>query len=116
MFAIQRRHRDLRLAEVGRHHLGTLHHLGHRAFGQQLAMVEDDDAVGERHHRAHHVLDEVLSGLTPSEIDDAVALIHRIRDQGSTIVFVEHVMRAVMALTDRVVVPVSYTHLRAHET
>ena len=50
------------------------------------------------------LLDEVLSGLTPSEIDGAVALIRRIRDQGSTIIFVEHVMRAVMALTDRVVV------------
>ena len=50
------------------------------------------------------LLDEVLCGLTPSEIDDAVALIRRIRDQGSTIVFVEHVMRAVMALTDRIVV------------
>jgi branched-chain amino acid transport system permease protein len=50
------------------------------------------------------MLDEVLCGLTPSEIDDAVALIRRIRDQGSTIVFVEHVMRAVVALTDRVVV------------
>ena len=33
-----------------------------------------------------------------------MALIRRIRDQGSTILFVEHVMRAVMALTDRVVV------------
>jgi branched-chain amino acid transport system permease protein len=50
------------------------------------------------------LLDEVLCGLTPAEIDDAVALIRRIRDQGSTIVFVEHVMRAVMALTDRIVV------------
>jgi branched-chain amino acid transport system permease protein len=50
------------------------------------------------------LLDEVLCGLTPSEIDDAVALIRRIRDQGATIVFVEHVMRAVMALTDRIVV------------
>ncbi|HEY2188002.1 MAG TPA: branched-chain amino acid ABC transporter ATP-binding protein/permease [Caldimonas sp.] len=50
------------------------------------------------------LLDEVLCGLTPSEIDGAVALIRRIRDQGATIVFVEHVMRAVMALSDRVVV------------
>ncbi|MEP6720745.1 MAG: branched-chain amino acid ABC transporter ATP-binding protein/permease [Variovorax sp.] len=50
------------------------------------------------------LLDEVLCGLTPSEIDDAVALIRRIRDQGASIVFVEHVMRAVMALTDRIVV------------
>jgi branched-chain amino acid transport system permease protein len=46
----------------------------------------------------------VLSGLTPSEMNEAIELIRRIRDQGSTIVFVEHVMRAVMALTDRIVV------------
>jgi branched-chain amino acid transport system permease protein len=50
------------------------------------------------------LLDEVLCGLTPSEIQSAVALIRRIRDQGTTIVFVEHVMDAVMALTDRIVV------------
>lgn len=50
------------------------------------------------------LLDEVLSGMTPSEINEAIELIRRIRDQGSTIVFVEHVMRAVMALADRVAV------------
>jgi branched-chain amino acid transport system permease protein len=50
------------------------------------------------------LLDEVLSGLTPSEIDSAIATIRAIRDQGATIVFVEHVMRAVMELTDRIVV------------
>ncbi|WBY03289.1 branched-chain amino acid ABC transporter ATP-binding protein/permease [Ramlibacter tataouinensis] len=50
------------------------------------------------------LLDEVLCGLTPTEIQSAVTLIRRIRDQGTTIVFVEHVMDAVMALTDRIVV------------
>jgi branched-chain amino acid transport system permease protein len=50
------------------------------------------------------LLDEVLSGLTPTETHAAVALIRRIRDQGTSIVFVEHVMDAVMALTDRIVV------------
>ncbi len=49
-------------------------------------------------------LDEVLSGLTHAEMDGALRLIRTIRDQGATIVFVEHVMRAVMELTDRVVV------------
>ena len=49
-------------------------------------------------------LDEVLSGLTPGEMDEAIRLIRAIRDQGATVVFVEHVMRAVMELTDRVVV------------
>ena len=50
------------------------------------------------------LLDEVLCGLTPTEIQSAVEQIKRIRDQGTTIVFVEHVMDAVMALTDRIVV------------
>ena len=50
------------------------------------------------------LLDEVLSGLTPGEINGAVEVIRSIREQGATIVFVEHVMRAVLALSDRVVV------------
>jgi branched-chain amino acid transport system permease protein len=50
------------------------------------------------------LLDEVLSGLTPTEINEAIDMILRIRGQGTTIVFVEHVMRAVMALADRIVV------------
>ena len=50
------------------------------------------------------LLDEVLSGLTPAEIDEAVDLILRIRRQGTTIVLVEHVMRIVTALSDRIVV------------
>jgi branched-chain amino acid transport system permease protein len=50
------------------------------------------------------LLDEVLSGLNPAEIDSAIALIKRIRANGTTIVFVEHLMRAVVALSDRVAV------------
>ena len=50
------------------------------------------------------LLDEVLSGLTPAEINAAVQTIRRIRDQGTSIVFVEHVMSAVLALSDRLVV------------
>lgn len=50
------------------------------------------------------LLDEVLSGLTPSEIDSAIRTVQAIRDQGTTIVLVEHVMRAVMELADRIVV------------
>ena len=50
------------------------------------------------------LLDEVLSGLTPAEIDEAVAMIRRIREQGTTVVLVEHVMRVVTALSDRLVV------------
>ena len=50
------------------------------------------------------LLDEVLSGLNPAEIASAIRLIRRIRDRGTTIVFVEHVMRAVVELSSRVVV------------
>ncbi|GAX89260.1 ABC transporter ATP-binding protein [Effusibacillus lacus] len=50
------------------------------------------------------LLDEILAGLTPSEVDEAVELIRSIRDSGVTIVMIEHVMRAVMALCEHVVV------------
>lgn len=50
------------------------------------------------------MLDEVLSGLTPTEIEGAIDMVRRIRDRGTTIVFVEHIMRAVTALADRIVV------------
>jgi branched-chain amino acid transport system permease protein len=59
------------------------------------------------------LLDEVLAGLTPSEMTDAARLIGEIRDRGTTVVFVEHVMRVVMDLTDRVVV-LNYGQVIAH--
>jgi branched-chain amino acid transport system permease protein len=50
------------------------------------------------------LLDEVLSGLSAAETASAIRLIREIRAGGATIVFVEHVMRAVLELSDRVVV------------
>jgi len=50
------------------------------------------------------LLDEVLAGLNPSEIDESVEMIRRIHSQGITILIVEHVVRAVTALSDRLVV------------
>jgi branched-chain amino acid transport system permease protein len=50
------------------------------------------------------LLDEVLSGLNEAEIGSAIRLIRDIRARGASIVFVEHVMRAVLDLSDRVVV------------
>lgn len=50
------------------------------------------------------LLDEVLAGLTPSEVDEAIELVRSIRDSGVTIVMIEHVMRAVMALCEKVLV------------
>ena len=50
------------------------------------------------------LLDEVLAGLNPSESERAVELVRQIKARGITIVMIEHVMRAVMALSDRVLV------------
>ncbi|TBW40272.1 ABC transporter ATP-binding protein [Siculibacillus lacustris] len=50
------------------------------------------------------LLDEVMTGLTPSEAREGVELIRRVRDQGITVIMVEHVMEIVMPLIDRAVV------------
>ena len=50
------------------------------------------------------LLDEVMAGLNPTEIDQAVALVGQLSRRGLTIVIVEHVMRAIMALARHIVV------------
>jgi len=50
------------------------------------------------------LLDEVMAGLRHQEIDAAVELIHRLRESGITIVAVEHVMQAIISISDRVLV------------
>lgn len=50
------------------------------------------------------LLDEALTGLTPSEARLGVDLIRRVRDRGVTVVMVEHVMEIVMPLVDRAIV------------
>jgi len=50
------------------------------------------------------LLDEVMAGLNPSEIDQAVALVGKLSQAGLTIVIVEHVMRAIMAVARHIVV------------
>jgi branched-chain amino acid transport system ATP-binding protein len=50
------------------------------------------------------LLDEVMAGLNPTEIDQAVALVRKLAKRGLTIVIVEHVMRAIMAVAQHIVV------------
>jgi branched-chain amino acid transport system ATP-binding protein len=50
------------------------------------------------------LLDEVMAGLRPTEVDEMVKIIRRLRDNGITIFVIEHIMRAIMALSDWVVV------------
>ncbi|MFO1198646.1 MAG: ABC transporter ATP-binding protein [Burkholderiaceae bacterium] len=46
------------------------------------------------------LLDEVLAGLNPQEIDEMIPVVRRIRDGGVTVLMIEHVMQAVMHLAD----------------
>jgi branched-chain amino acid transport system ATP-binding protein len=50
------------------------------------------------------LLDEAMAGLNPTEVQEAVALVRRINQEGVTIILVEHVMEVVMPLSQRVVV------------
>jgi branched-chain amino acid transport system ATP-binding protein len=50
------------------------------------------------------LLDEVMAGLNPAEVDQAVALVGKLSSRGLTIVIVEHLMRAIMAVAKHIVV------------
>jgi branched-chain amino acid transport system ATP-binding protein len=50
------------------------------------------------------LLDEILAGLTPNEVEEAIGLIRNIVKKDITILMIEHVMQAVMALSDKIVV------------
>jgi branched-chain amino acid transport system ATP-binding protein len=50
------------------------------------------------------MLDEAMAGLTPFELKEMIGLIRKVRENGVTLVIVEHVMEAVMELSDRVIV------------
>jgi branched-chain amino acid transport system ATP-binding protein len=50
------------------------------------------------------LLDEVMAGLRPSEIDPSLDLIRSLRDDGVTVLVIEHVMKAILAVSDEVLV------------
>ncbi len=51
------------------------------------------------------LLDEVMAGLRPTEVDEVVDIIRKLRDErGITILLIEHIMRAIMALSDNMIV------------
>ena len=50
------------------------------------------------------LLDEVMAGLTPTEVDELIRLLREVNKRGITILLIEHVMRGLMALSKRVVV------------
>lgn len=50
------------------------------------------------------LLDEVMAGLRPTEVDEMIDIIRALRERGMTIFVIEHIMRAIMALSDEIVV------------
>lgn len=50
------------------------------------------------------LLDEVAAGLNPTESEQTIGIIQKIRQQGTTIIIVEHVMKVIMTLSDRIMV------------
>ena len=61
-------------------------------------------AKGLATHPRLMLLDEVMAGLRPAEIERAIQLISRLRAEGITFVVIEHVMQVIMAISDRVIV------------
>ena len=50
------------------------------------------------------LLDELMAGLNPAEVAEAMELVKKIRERGITIIMIEHVMKAIMGICDRIVV------------
>ena len=50
------------------------------------------------------MLDEVMAGLRPNETEEQIEIVRKLRDRGVTLIVVEHVMRVIMALSDRIAV------------
>ena len=50
------------------------------------------------------LLDEVMAGLNPTDIEKSIQMIRRIRDSGVSVLLIEHMMQATMALSDRIIV------------
>jgi branched-chain amino acid transport system ATP-binding protein len=50
------------------------------------------------------LLDEIMAGLNPTEVEGALCLLQKIRGEGKTLILVEHVMQAIMKISQRIVV------------
>ncbi len=87
--------RDCELADKANKMAGALTLLDRKRLELARAMASGPKLL---------LLDEIAGGLTEEEGHDLVALIRRIRDRGVTIVWIEHVLHAIMAVADRMLV------------
>jgi ABC-type branched-subunit amino acid transport system ATPase component len=83
------------LADRGRESIGRLTYIDQKRLELARALALDPALI---------LLDEWLAGLNPTELHDGIELIRSLRDEGRTIIMVEHVMDAIRSLCDRCVV------------
>jgi len=81
--------------------------LGEETLAEDLNTVQLkklDLARAFASHPGLLLLDEIAAGLTPTELTGLIGLVRRLRDQGITLIVVEHLMRMIMNVCDRIVV------------
>jgi branched-chain amino acid transport system ATP-binding protein len=106
------------------------HHLSDAAAQQRALSVLNDVGLAEKAHRLPRDLtqvemrklelaravaseprllfaDEAMAGLSPAEVEEILAVLFRLNEEGITIVLIEHIMRAVMSFSTRLVVLVA---------
>ena len=95
--------------ESGRQALGLLDFVGLAGMGNMVA--GDLTMVNQKRLEIARaltsgpqllLLDEVMAGLNPSEVDQAIELVQKIRNQQITVFMIEHVMKAIMEISDRI--------------
>ncbi len=62
------------------------------------------------------ILDEPFAGVHPSLMEVIYAYIQRVNDEGKAIIIISHQMDSIFSLSQRPLVPFSYTPLRSHDT
>jgi branched-chain amino acid transport system ATP-binding protein len=100
-------HRDEAMAEaekiIQRVDLGGVaHHLAKNLTAQDRKRLEIARIMATRPSLL--LLDECMAGLTPAEIDQTLDLLRQFRAEGLSMLVIEHVMQAVMSISDRVIV------------
>ena len=63
----------------------------------EILSAEDHNAAA-----VETLLDETAAGLTPTEVDEAIELIKKIRKNGVSILIIEHIMKVIMTMSDRI--------------
>lgn len=83
------------MADKAKAHVGQLTYIDTKRVELARALSGEPEVL---------LLDEWLAGLNPTELTEGIDLIHRLRDEGRTIILVEHVMDAIRSLCDNCVV------------